>query len=85
MKNSNGNIVKNQFIAKDYENDIEYFQSYQSAIVKRDNKNNIVTLDRDTWDYSQTTGKYRNLFLGESKAETEKKIKSGEYKLAQLN
>ena len=44
-----------------------------------------ISLDRDYWDYSKTTGKYRNLFLGESKAETEKKIKSGEYQLVDLN
>jgi hypothetical protein len=42
-------------------------------------------LDKDSWDYSRTTGKYRNLFLEESKAETESKIKKGIYKLVGLN
>jgi hypothetical protein len=42
-------------------------------------------LDKNTWDYSRTTGKYRNIFLNESKKDTEAKIKSGEYKLANLN
>ena len=42
-------------------------------------------LDREKWDYSKTTGKYRNQFLGETKAETQKKIDSGEYMLADLN
>jgi hypothetical protein len=32
-----------------------------------------------------TTGKYRNQFLGETKKDTEAKIKSGEYILADLN
>ena len=61
-----------------------YFQSYASIIAVKgiDGK---ITIDRGKWDYSVTTGKYRNMFLGESKAETEKKIKSGEYILADLN
>jgi len=35
----------------------------------------------DKWDYSTTTGKYRNIFLGEDKKETERKIKDGIYTL----
>jgi len=42
-------------------------------------------LDEKYWDYSKTTGKYRNQFLGENKKETEKKIASGEYILTDLN
>ena len=34
---------------------------------------------------SNTTGKYRNIFLDENINETKKKIKSGEYKLVDLN
>jgi len=44
-----------------------------------------ITLDVNYWDYSKTTSKYRNEFLGESTKETKAKIKSGEYKLADLN
>ena len=44
-----------------------------------------IQLDEYYWDYSHTTGKYRNQFLGENKAETEANIKSGEYKLVNLN
>ncbi len=73
--------VKNQFIITT--DDATFFQSYQSIIVKR--KGGQITLDRDKWDYSETTGKYRNLFLGETKAETEKKIKAGIYALDDLN
>lgn len=68
--------VKNQFILNDNEGN-EYLQSYNSIIVKRD-INNHITLGNN-WDYSVTTGKYRNLYLGETKKETEAKIKSGEY------
>ena len=37
------------------------------------------------WDYSRTTGVYRNQFLGEGIVNTRAKIESGEYKLADLN
>ena len=65
----------------------ETFQSYDSVIAVRTvwEDKTIIELDRKTWDYSTTTGKYRNLFLGEGKKETEKKIKSGEYLLTNLN
>ena len=69
--------VKNQFVLRDNGN--EYLQSYNSIIVKRDINGNI-TLGKN-WDYSNTTGKYRNLYLGETKKETETKIASGEYKI----
>lgn len=81
--------VKNQFLITDYtpEGDlIEVFQSYDSVIAKKVyGKNPSITLDERYWDYSTTTGKYRNQFLGEEKKDTEKKIKSGEYKLTNLN
>ncbi len=70
--------VKNQFILHDDDGN-EYFQSYNSIIVKYDNEGKI-TLGQN-WAYSVTTGRYRNLYLGETKAETQKKIDSGEYKI----
>lgn len=95
MISSAGNPVANQFIItdliqsvfnEDYKH-IEVFQSYDSVIVKRVTKLMVTTtyLDRNTWDYSTTTGKYRNQFLGETKKETQAKIDSGEYTLANLN
>lgn len=65
----------------------EVFQSYDSVIVEKitwDDRIDI-KLDKITWDYSKTTGKYRNIFLNETKKETEKKIKSGKYQLVNLN
>jgi len=62
----------------------EYFQSYASIIAKK-TKNGKIYLDADKWNYSRTTSKYRNIFLNETIAETKKKIKSGEYKLINLN
>ena len=63
------------------------FQSYDSVIVEREYHNEGVSiyLDERCWNYSKTTGKYRNQFLGETRKETEKKIKSGEYQLVNLN
>ncbi len=45
----------------------------------------MVTLDRRHWDCSNTTGKYRNIFLEETKKETEQKIKEGQHLLDDLN
>jgi hypothetical protein len=73
--------VKNQFLIETETATI--FQSYETVIAKIENGKTY--LDADKWDYSQTTGKYRNQFLGETKKETEAKIKSGEYVLTNLN
>lgn len=96
MTSSNGNKVANQFILSETGGIMgnftkrETFQSYDSVIAVvttwADPKYGTqVELDKDCWDYSVTTGKYRNQFLGETKAQTQKKINSGEYKLANLN
>jgi len=77
-----GNSVANQFII--YASDGNYFQSYDSVIAFKGNDGKI-TLDNYYWDYSRTTSKYRNQFLGEGVADTRAKIESGEYKLADLN
>ena len=85
MKSSKGNKVANQFII--IHGNEEVFQSYNSIIAKRVKKfhEETIYLDKYYWDYSVTTGKYRNIFLKETKKETEKKIKSGEYILTNLN
>ena len=82
MTSSQGNKVANQFVIRD-DNNNEYFQSYRSIIAKR--SQDKIYLDKYFWDYSRTTGKYRNLFLNETIAETRAKIKSGEYILTDLN
>ena len=81
MKSASGREVPNQFIITD--GTVQYFQSYETIIVKREPGK--VTLDRDAWNCSKTTSKYRNLFLGETTKETLAKINSGEYELADLN
>ncbi len=49
------------------------------------NNGGKIELDINYWDYSKTTGKYRNKFLGEDKTITQKKINNGIYKLKNLN
>lgn len=88
MTSSKGNKVANQFIIRDGHPDTtRVFQSYDKVIVvmawEMDGWH--IELDKNYWDYSKTTGKYRNQFLGETKAETQKKIDSGEYQLIDLN
>ena len=82
MKSPRGHKVPNQFIISTNEGD--YFQSYRSIIALRKSDGSIV-LDNYYWDYSRTTGKYRNEFLMEGIKETRKKIASGEYQLTNLN
>ena len=75
-KGANGNFLRK-----------EVFQSYGSVIAIRTvwPDETRIELDTKCWDYSTTTGKYRNQFLGETKKETQAKIDSGEYILADLN
>ena len=87
MTSTNGNKVANQFIITDNIGN-KYFQSYSSVIVKKTNpyyQPQTIELDKKYWNYSNTTGKYRNIFLGETIKDTRKKIKSGKYKLTDLN
>lgn len=63
----------------------KWFQSYDSIIVYIDNYLGRTYLDQKYWNYSRTTSKYRNQFLGETTKETQAKIDSGEYVLADLN
>jgi len=87
MTTNGGNKVANQFIVQGehYGQEGKFFQSYSSVIAFKPSNGSSITLDRNKWDYSVTTGKYRNQFLGETKKETQAKIDSGEYILADLN
>jgi len=62
MVSAKGNKVPNQFIIQDGER--VTFQSYDSTIVTIDYDKKTVTVGRN-WDYSRTTGKYRNYFMQE--------------------
>ena len=85
-------LANNQFIINgkdENNNEVEWLQSYDSIIVRRCENEEVfsknVYLDQKYWDYSKTTSKYRNKFLGETTKETQAKIKSGEYILTDLN
>ena len=82
LTSNNGNQIANQFevIA---DNGDRFFQSYESIIVKK--SNGKIYLDETYWNYSRTTSKYRNQFLGESTKETQAKIDNGTYELLDLN
>lgn len=84
MRNAKGSIVKNQYLIFTPEG--VYFQSYDTVIAFRPgNRFQAIVLDKHNWDYSTTTSKYRNLFLGEDTKTTRKKIEDGIYLLARLN
>jgi hypothetical protein len=79
------NNIPNQFII--YDDNKTYFQSYKSIIVKIERTETEVKtyIDPVYYNYSRTTSKYRNAFLGESTKEIESKIKQGVYILENLN
>ena len=79
MEGRTGGKVANQF--KIFAEDGVYFQSYSTIIAFKPYGDGKIRLSREAWDYSMTTGKYRNKFFGENKAQTEKKIKAGVYEL----
>ena len=83
---NSGREVANQFIIviSTSKGTRRYFQSYNSIIAVVDEQGNT-TLDPHYWDYSVTTGRYRNVFLREGIAATREKIAKGIYKLANLN
>ena len=82
MINSRGNTAPNQFLI--YTPEGVVFQSYFSVIAFRDHGGNV-TLDCNKWNYSRTTGKFRNQFLDEKQKATQDKIDNGIYGLTDLN
>lgn len=65
VENMNGKTgkVANQFVITDKTKKV--FQSYSSMIVSIDYEAFSILIGRD-WDYSVTTGKYRNQFFAEN-------------------
>ena len=82
-----GRSIPNQFIidGTHYGQQGQFFQSYDSVIAFIPSNGSSTTLDSKYWDYSTTTGKYRNQFLNETIKDTRAKIEGGEYILADLN
>ena len=78
-----GAEVANQFVIST--NDGKFFQSYGSIIAFIPYGEGKVKLDERYWNYSKTTSRYRNGFLGMTTKETEQAIKNGEIELTNLN
>ena len=72
----NGREVSNQFEIFYEENNKNYkiFQSYESMIIKWEN--GIIIEVGGDWDYSRTTGKYRNILTKTTKKDFEKILKN---------
>ena len=67
----------NQFIINfsDFDNNVyKIFQSYDSMIIMWKN-HEIIKVGKD-WNYSRTTGKYRNIVTGMNKKDFEKMLKN---------
>ena len=84
MLNQNGRAIPNQFIIRDDNTGWTVFQSYRATICKKSDDGSIL-LDEYYWDYSHTTSKYRNQFLGMKRPQIERAIKEGRIHMADLN
>ena len=62
MRSNNGNKVANQFVITDDVHNTITFQSYESEIIRIDYHTETITVF-PKYDYSTTTGKYRNKFM----------------------
>jgi len=80
---SNSNDVPNQFLIKFKDKIV--FQSYSSIIAVKVHSTGKIYLDANKWDYSKTTGRYRNEFLEMDKKQIVAAIKSGQIELIDLN
>jgi hypothetical protein len=88
MTSRGGSELANQQILSDPAG--ETFVSYGTKIAYRSHKryNNgepRIVLDKDYWDYSRTTSKYRNEFLGFGIDECRRRISDGRIELLDLN
>ena len=81
MTSDSGNAIANQFIIN--VNGFLYFQSYDSIIAQK--WGDEIILDYNYWDYSRTTSKYLFKFLKEDRKTVRLKVRTGEYKLKDLN
>lgn len=83
MQSAQGNTVPNQFVIRTDKG--RYFQSYSTVIAFIPYDGGKTQLDRESWNYSRTTARYRNQFLDETTADTKRKIEDGTYELTDLN
>ena len=84
LSNRSNKPVANQFKIT-MQNGLEVFQSYETIICIKDPRNNEIYLDKHSWDYSNTTSRYRKHFLKADTKTTRDKINKGIYFLCNLN
>ena len=89
MTSRSGNTVPNQTILSDMTG--KTFVSYGSKIVYKSKTKGSdglpleIIVDETYWDYSRTTGKYRNEFMNMGVQEVRNHIKNGRIKVGNLN
>lgn len=83
MRGTSGREVPNQFIVEG--DKIEIFQSYETTIAIRHKDSGKVVLDKHKYDFSSTTSRYLNKFLGVDSKTKKENVKSGKYELKELN
>ena len=89
MTSRSGNVVPNQVILSEMSG--KTFVSYGSKIVYLSNNRGSdglpleIIVDETYWDYSRTTGKYRNEFMDMGVQEVRNHIKTGRIKVGNLN
>ena len=89
MTSRSGNVVPNQAILSDMTG--KTFVSYGSKIVyqSKDRASDGLPLeiivDENYWDYSRTTGKYRNEFMNMGVQDVRDHIKEGRIQVGNLN
>ena len=91
MKSNKGRTIPNQYVIR--LDNCDVFQSYETVIAIRDynyikyggDANTKIYLNKDYYDYSKTTSRYRNKYLGLTTKETEQKIKAKEFVLINHN
>ena len=89
MTSRSGNVVPNQTILSDMTG--KTFVSYGSKIVyqSKDRASDGLPLeiivDENYWDYSRTTGKYRNEFMNMGVQDVRDHIKEGRIQVGNLN
>ena len=87
MKSNRGRTIPNQYVIK--LDNCDVFQSYETVIAIRDydyvNGKYEVYLNKQYYNYSRTTSRYRNKYLGLTTKEIEQKIKAKEFVLITHN
>lgn len=84
MKTPLGNVAPHQYIITTEHG--QYLQSYDRIVAFAPMIEGArVMLDREGWNKTKATSKYRNAFLREDRKTTERKIRQGIYAMAPLN